>query len=101
MFVCVADATEEQIKHRFKKLALRWHPDKNLYNQKEAHEASNPPPLPSLPPFLPLPYNCRLDVVCTLVSFLQKFQSISAAYSRLAASEGEEAIEDISPVSFE
>jgi hypothetical protein len=32
--------TEKEIKDRFKKLALKWHPDKNFHNPDEAQKVS-------------------------------------------------------------
>ena len=32
------DATEDQIKRAYKKLALKWHPDRNPDKAKEAEE---------------------------------------------------------------
>ena len=32
------DASEKDIRERFKHLAKKWHPDKNLENPKEAEE---------------------------------------------------------------
>ena len=34
--------TEKEIKDRFKKLALKWHPDKNFHNPDEAQKVNGP-----------------------------------------------------------
>ena len=33
-----SDCTTKEIRERFKKLALRWHPDKNIDNPEEAQK---------------------------------------------------------------
>ena len=35
-----AGSTEREIRDRFKKLALKWHPDKNLHDPDEAQKVS-------------------------------------------------------------
>ena len=37
--------TEKEIRERFKKLALKWHPDKNFHNPDEAQKVNYDPPI--------------------------------------------------------
>lgn len=81
----LSGCTTKEVRDRFKKLALKWHPDKNIDNPDEAQKVN-----------LSLQVISFMSFILLFVKPLQKFQAISAAYTKLVSSEEDDDIPTVS-----